>query len=214
MSFCEILSRLMKDTDISAKKLGENIGVSDVIIGKWQKGESSPNLNNAIALANYFDISLDELADIKKDLGSNVYSKLPIFGTIYSHSGMIHIVGLPDGEYVYTNNKELDYYNPSECYCLKLIDGFTNLNTPVVKYIFIHQQNQCDNGDYVVYQQMDSITESGMEVNLFSLRKFVRSGDNIELKSLNQHDKNYVFRKQNINQIRIQGIVINPVVLS
>lgn len=206
MSFKEVLGRLMKDTGTSAKKLGESIGVSDVIVGRWMKGESIPNLNNAKSVADYFDISLDVLAGGEIKLDAKAFSKLPILGEAWASD--IHIYGLPKGEYIFANNSELDGYTPSECYCIKFLSA--NPINPHITYLYIHQQTQCENGDYVVYQQMDALhDESGVSVDKFSLRKFVRTETNIELQPISEYEKNIVFRKQDINLIHIQGVVIN-----
>ena len=65
MSFTATLNQLMKDTGVSNVALGKAVGVSDVSVMKWKKGEAQPSLENAVSIARYFGISVDDLAGVK-----------------------------------------------------------------------------------------------------------------------------------------------------
>lgn len=55
------LSELRKEKNISMKKLGEIIGVSDEAIRLMERAQRSPSFEVLCALADFFDVSLDYL---------------------------------------------------------------------------------------------------------------------------------------------------------
>jgi len=64
MSFVDVINRLINEKNISKNALANAIGVSSEAVYAWLKADkpSSPSLDNSILLADYFNISLDELA--------------------------------------------------------------------------------------------------------------------------------------------------------
>ena len=52
-------------SNLSARELANKIGVSFVAIYKWEKGERMPNLENLVALAKYFKVSIDYLCGLE-----------------------------------------------------------------------------------------------------------------------------------------------------
>ncbi len=55
------LVNLRKENKLSQEALAEKLGLSRQAISKWERGESSPDTDNLIALAELYGISLDEL---------------------------------------------------------------------------------------------------------------------------------------------------------
>lgn len=60
-SIGETLFEHRKTAGLSQEELAEKIGVSRQAVSKWERGESSPDTENLIALAKLYNISLDEL---------------------------------------------------------------------------------------------------------------------------------------------------------
>ncbi len=60
-AFSENLKMLREERKIGQVQLAEAIGVSKGVISLWENGHREPTLTSLIALANYFDISLNEL---------------------------------------------------------------------------------------------------------------------------------------------------------
>lgn len=56
------LEKLAAAHGLSHRKLALIAGVSHTAIGDWIKGKSTPTVDRAIALADYFGLTLDELA--------------------------------------------------------------------------------------------------------------------------------------------------------
>ncbi|WP_270314754.1 helix-turn-helix transcriptional regulator [Streptococcus infantarius] len=54
------LRELRIEKGITHKQLSDDIGVPVRTISRWEKGESDMLLKNAIKLAEYFEVTLDE----------------------------------------------------------------------------------------------------------------------------------------------------------
>lgn len=61
MKFNERLMALRKKRGLSQEELGFDLGVSRQTVSKWESGQSYPDFQRLVLLADYFDISLDEL---------------------------------------------------------------------------------------------------------------------------------------------------------
>lgn len=64
MGLQEKIKELRLNNGISQKKLADSIGVAQSSINYWEKGQRTPSVSAAQKLADYFNITLDELYDI------------------------------------------------------------------------------------------------------------------------------------------------------
>ena len=55
------LTQLRKAKELSQEELASRLGVSRQAVSKWERGESSPDLDNLMALAALYGCSLDQL---------------------------------------------------------------------------------------------------------------------------------------------------------
>jgi transcriptional regulator with XRE-family HTH domain len=62
------LQELRKSHGFSQEALSEKLGVSRQAISKWERGESSPDTDNLIALAGIYGVTLDDILNPKKDI--------------------------------------------------------------------------------------------------------------------------------------------------
>lgn len=72
-NFSEQLRAIRKSRGITQKQLAQAVGVSERGIQSYEIGERKPAFDQLLALADYFDVSLDYLvgrADIVKRKGS------------------------------------------------------------------------------------------------------------------------------------------------
>ncbi len=60
-NFRERLSELMTDAKLTAERLGEKIGVVESAVSNWKTNRNTVSLPHALALADYFQCSLDFL---------------------------------------------------------------------------------------------------------------------------------------------------------
>lgn len=61
MSLAERILALRKARNLSQEELAEQIGVSRQAVGKWESGQSQPDLDKVIALSEFFGVSCDYL---------------------------------------------------------------------------------------------------------------------------------------------------------
>ena len=67
LSFPDTIKKLIKDNHKSIEKTMKELNISDRTYYRWQSGESKPLTSVIIALAKYFDVSIDYLvADLIK----------------------------------------------------------------------------------------------------------------------------------------------------
>lgn len=59
--FAERLRSLRTERDVTQKHLGELLGVKNFSIYTYEKGRSEPTIDGLIALADFFDVSIDYL---------------------------------------------------------------------------------------------------------------------------------------------------------
>ena len=64
MGLQEKIKELRINRGISQKKLADDIGVAQSSVNYWEKGQRTPSVDAAQKLADYFNVSLDELYDI------------------------------------------------------------------------------------------------------------------------------------------------------
>ncbi|MBQ3235817.1 MAG: helix-turn-helix transcriptional regulator [Clostridia bacterium] len=65
MSFSKNLKNLRTAQNLDQKKLADILNVSSKTVSHWETGYTEPSINQLITIANYFDITLDELVDRK-----------------------------------------------------------------------------------------------------------------------------------------------------
>ena len=199
MSFTATLNQLMKDTGVSNVALGKAVGVSDVSVMKWKKGEAQPSLENAVNIARYFGISVDDLAGVKLSLESSAFVRLPVIGTVSAYG--INHDSLWATDYVTVRTDELAGYPQEECYAL-----FTRDNTMApeysqgISYPILHQQSQCADGDTVIIRSLNT--------NELMFKVFHWDKNTIPQSPPVGNYKDIVYRRQDINKLRIEAVVI------
>lgn len=61
LKFADRLVELRKANGLSQEALAEKLGLSRQSISKWERGESSPDTDNLVSLAQVYGMTLDEL---------------------------------------------------------------------------------------------------------------------------------------------------------
>ena len=61
MDFHSRFNQLLEERKVSTYKISQDTDLGQSLLGYWRRGEKSPTLENAIKLADYFDVSLDYL---------------------------------------------------------------------------------------------------------------------------------------------------------
>ncbi|MDR0917343.1 MAG: helix-turn-helix domain-containing protein [Oscillospiraceae bacterium] len=61
ITISENLKKLRRASDLTQEELAEIIGVSPQTVSKWERGENFPDITFLPALANYFEVTVDDL---------------------------------------------------------------------------------------------------------------------------------------------------------
>ena len=78
MTLEEQIKYYRKQAGLSQEKMAEKIGVSRQAITKWENGTGTPDIANLMAIANLFQISVDELLSNEKSEKKQHISWLPL----------------------------------------------------------------------------------------------------------------------------------------
>ena len=65
-----MIASLRKENGMTQLELAEKMGVTDKAVSKWERDLSCPDVNSLPKLAEVFDISVDELMQIKAEAQS------------------------------------------------------------------------------------------------------------------------------------------------
>lgn len=65
--FCENLIELRKMANLSQEELAEKIGVSRQTLSKYETGESLPDIEKCMAIADVFGVTMDDLVHYVKE---------------------------------------------------------------------------------------------------------------------------------------------------
>lgn len=66
MSFCDNLRELRKVNKMDQRAFAKLLNVSPKTVSHWETGYTEPSIAQLIMIANYFDVSLDDLLDRKQ----------------------------------------------------------------------------------------------------------------------------------------------------
>lgn len=57
----ERIASLRKETGLTQQQLADSLNVSSAAVSKWENGASTPDIDTLCAIADYFNLSMDEL---------------------------------------------------------------------------------------------------------------------------------------------------------
>ena len=63
MNIGTIIKKLRHQRDLTQEQLAEYLNVSVSAVSQWESGKTVPDVSTLLALANFFDVTLDELFD-------------------------------------------------------------------------------------------------------------------------------------------------------
>lgn len=77
------LTFLRKKAQLTQEQAAERIGVSRQALASWERGTSTPDLNSCVALADLYQVSIDDLVRYSNDSGIAIPPKGKyFFGTV------------------------------------------------------------------------------------------------------------------------------------
>lgn len=85
MKFNEKLISLRKSKNLTQQELAKQINYSDKVISKWENGYSFPDMQALISLANFYQISIDDLTNGCRTPELKDRKPFPILPKIFFH---------------------------------------------------------------------------------------------------------------------------------
>ena len=67
-----MISSLRKEKGMTQLELAEKMGVTDKAVSKWERDLSFPDINSVPKLAEIFEVSVDELMQVKTETRENM----------------------------------------------------------------------------------------------------------------------------------------------
>lgn len=93
MTLGQRIAQYRKAAGLSQETLGERVGVSRQAVSKWETDAAAPDMENLIALARIFGVSLAELTETPEPPGNTAGPVRPPAGA----AAPVAVSGLPAG---------------------------------------------------------------------------------------------------------------------
>jgi len=65
--FKDVLQKLRNSRNLSQSDFGEALDISQATVASWENGTRKPDIYMLVKIADYFDVTTDELLDRKQD---------------------------------------------------------------------------------------------------------------------------------------------------
>lgn len=204
MGFPSKLQDLMRVNSLTAYSLAKDIKtISEETVGNWIKGKTTPRLDYAIELADYFKVTLDELAGRESPPPTEqaeqiAMVELPLLGEIsagpFSPEEENHAGKRPIPLY------KLGHANPKDCYFLRVSGRSMDQVFHDGEYIVVEKTSSCNSGDVMV----------AYDENLdgFTLKTFIRQGSIVMLQPANPEYKPIIYDKPSRQKLEVIGVVL------
>lgn len=69
-----------KKLGLTQEQIAEQLGVSRQAVAKWERGETLPDIDNVIALADMYEVTIDSLVRNMATMNNTVTEKKHMFG--------------------------------------------------------------------------------------------------------------------------------------
>ena len=78
-----MISSLRKEKGMTQLELAEKMGVTDKAVSKWERDLSFPDINSIPKLAEIFDVSVDDLMQVKTETKEDISDHLNLLTRKY-----------------------------------------------------------------------------------------------------------------------------------
>lgn len=197
MVFSENLINLMQENDISNVKLGKVLGVSDTAVMKWKRGDAVPAIDKAVKIAEFFNVSIDEL--LGKPLNTERTISLPIVGVIAA--GPFDILNEDAWDDSKTVQARLLAGRPAKECVLLQVDG--DSMAPLLMagdVLVVHRQSYAVNGNIIV--AYDPV------LNGYTVKRYQQTGDSVTLVPCNPEYQAMRYNNPNEQQLNLYGVCV------
>ena len=187
----------MAERDISNVKLGKILGVSDTAVMKWKRGDAVPAIDKALKIAEYFDVTVDEL--LGKPLDTERMLTLPLVGAI--SAGPFEILNEEDWTYNRSVSARMLAGRPKrECVLLEVEGDSMSPYLFPGDILVVHKQNYAVNGNIIVAYDPD--------LSGYTVKRYLQSGDTVILDPFNKEYKQMKYTDPNQQHLNLYGVCV------
>lgn len=197
MVFRENLTKLMAEYDISNVKLGKILGVSDTAVMKWKRGDAVPAIDKALKIAEFFNITVDEL--LGKPLNTERTITLPLVGAI--SAGSFDILNEEEWSRDRSVSVRMLAGRPiKECVLLEVVgDSMSPFLFPG-DILVVHRQTYAVNGNIIVAYDPDQ--------NGYTVKRYWQSGDTVTLEPFNKKYDQIKYTDPEQQHLNLYGVCV------
>lgn len=186
--FSNNLKNILKEKGIEQQDLAIKIGISPSSISQWISCQKYPRINTILKIADYLNVSYDDLTSDKNVIPNRSYS-IPILGSI---AAGIPILAQENIEDYYTIDARINADFALKVKGESMIDDHIFNND----LVFIKQTPICENGSIAAVLIGEEAT----------LKRFYKNGNQIILQPANSKFQPIIYNTETINEnIKILG---------
>lgn len=201
-TFAQRFSQALLSRNITAAELSRRLGVNEGTLSNYKKGTYEPKQRRLEAIATMLNVSIPWLmgADVPMDSDSTISNIIPLPKT-----KMVPLVGtIACGEPILANeNIEEMVPMPEHInadFALRC-RGDSMINARILDndIVYIRQQETVENGEIAAV----------LIDNEATLKRFYRYGDTVVLRAENPNYKEFEYKKEQLNEIKILGKAVH-----
>lgn len=198
--FSEILRSLRKAKGLTQRELAGHLGVTQQMVAKWEKGQSTPGPDQLTRMAELLEVSTDTLLGRVVGLETRPASaygqcRIPVVGTVKAGYGALAFEEDYGSEYASVKDPDSYFYLVVRGDSMepRIQDGDLAL---------VHRQPVLDSGDLgvLIYGEGEG-----------TLKRYVRRGNAVVLQPFNPDYEELVLRGEELEQLHVVGKVIKTV---
>lgn len=202
--FADYLKQARKAKKMSQEVLAQKLGVTQQAVGKWERGQSTPNPNMVAQIAEALDTTADFLLGFshpsqetqeaeERFFGGRQHYPIPVIGTVKAGYGGLAFEEDYGTEYACVKDPENYFFLVVKGDSMepRIFDGDLAL---------VHRQTSLDDGDLGIMVFGDE--------GEGTLKKFLRRGNAVVLKAFNPTYEDKILRGEELAQLYIAGKVV------
>jgi len=197
MIFAENLHALMENAGETTYSLGKKLNVSDESVSNWRKGKSVPKIDIALKIAEYFDVSLDELMGKRVDTERTI--TLPLVGVI--SAGPFDILNEDQWSENRSVQARLLAGRPkNNCVTMEVMGDSMAPYLLEGDILVVHRQPYAVNGNIII--AYDPV------LNGYTVKRYQQTGDSVTLVPYNAEYEVIKYNNPNEQELNLYGVCV------
>ena len=196
--FSEILRTLRKAKGLTQRELAGHLGVTQQMVAKWEKGQSTPGPDQLTRMAELLEVSTDTLLGRVVGLETRPASaygqcRIPVVGTVKAGYGALAFEEDYGQEYARVKD-------PSNYFYLVVRGDSMEPRIQDGDLALVHRQDTLENGDLGVLIYGDE--------GEGTLKRYIQRGNCVVLQPFNPAYNELVIKGEDLNHLHIAGRVV------